>query len=278
MKKAIFLDIDGTLVNDKLIIPESAILAVRSARENGHLVFICTGRPKALIFPEILEVGFDGIIGSAGGYIEIDQEVLFHDLVKKEDLEHVVNFFNKHNIEFNLESNIGIYTSKNAKQHSRSIFERIQNANPDVKEEMEKGFKSLQDTFIECEDPIRDDINKITFFGSELPIDRIKEEFASKFTVIPSTIAAFGESSGEVSILGVNKATAIEKLINHLNIKKEDTFGYGDSWNDLEMLEFVQYGIAMGNAQEAVKKVANDVTDTHDEDGIYNSFKKYGLI
>lgn len=278
MKKAIFLDIDGTLVNDKLIIPDSAKLAVRRARENGHLVFICTGRSKALIFPEILEVGFDGIIGAAGGYIEIDQEVLFHEKVKKEDLELIVNFFNHHGIEYNLESNIGIFTSKNATKHSRSILERLQNSNPDAKVEIENGLKSLLDTFIECENPIRDDINKISFFGSELPIERIKGEFASKFTVIPSTVSAFGENSGEVSILGVNKATAIEKLINHLNIKKEDTFGYGDSWNDLEMIEFVQYGIAMGNAQEAVKKVANDVTDTHDEDGIYNSFKKYGLI
>jgi Cof subfamily protein (haloacid dehalogenase superfamily) len=278
MKKAIFLDIDGTLINDKLIMPESAKLAVRKARDNGHLVFICTGRSKALIFPEILEVGFDGIIGAAGGYIELGQEVLFHDKVKKEDLEQIVNFFNKHGIEFHLESNIGIFTNKNGNKHSRSILEQLQNANPNEKEEIEKGFRSFLDTFIECENPIRDDINKISFFGSEIPIDRIKEEFAAKFTVIPSTVSAFGENSGEVSILGVNKATAIEKLINHLDIKKEHTFGYGDSWNDLEMLEFVQYGIAMGNAQEAVKKVANDVTDTHDENGIYNSFKKYGLI
>ncbi|MGG7621494.1 Cof-type HAD-IIB family hydrolase [Bacillus coreaensis] len=278
MKKAIFLDIDGTLVNDKLLIPESAKLAVQRARENGHLVFICTGRSKALIFPEILEVGFDGIIGAAGGYIEMDQEVLFHKMIKKEDLKHIVDFFITHRIEFNLESNIGIFTSKNANKHSRSILERLQHAHPNSKEEIEKGLKSFLDTFIECENPIRDDINKISFFGSELPIEKIKGEFASKFTVIPSTVSAFGEDSGEVSILGVNKATAIEKLINHLNIKKEDTFGYGDSWNDLEMLEFVHYGIAMGNAHEAVKKIANDVTDTHDEDGIYNSFKKYGLI
>ena len=68
------------------------------------------------------------------------------------------------------------------------------------------------------------------------------------------------------------------KVIEHFNISKEHTFAYGDSLNDLEMLEFVQHGIAMGNAHEAVKKVADDITDTHDENGIYNSFKKYGFI
>lgn len=278
MKKAIFLDIDGTLVNDKLIIPESAKLAVQKARENGHLVFICTGRPKSLISPDILEVGFDGMIGSAGGYIEMDQEVLLHVNVKKEDVKHVVDFFNHHGIEFNLESNIGIFTRKNGNTRMRSILEQLHKADPTSKIDIEKGFESVFDTIIESEDLLRDDINKISFFGSKLPLERIKEEFASKFTVIPSTVAAFGENCGEISILGVNKATGIEKIINHLNIKKEDTFGYGDSWNDLEMLEFVHYGIAMGNANEAVKKIANDVTGTHDNDGIYNSFKKYGLI
>lgn len=78
MNKAIFVDIDGTLVNDNGIIPESARYAIQAARKKGHLVFICTGRSIAEIFPDILEVGFDGIIGAAGGYIELGNEVLLH--------------------------------------------------------------------------------------------------------------------------------------------------------------------------------------------------------
>ena len=48
--------------------------------------------------------------------------------------------------------------------------------------------------------------------------------------------------------------------------------------NDAEMIEFVKVGVAMGNAKEELKKIADDVTDSHDENGIYNSFKKYELI
>lgn len=76
----------------------------------------------------------------------------------------------------------------------------------------------------------------------------------------------------------LHKATAIEKVIQHLNIDKEYTFAYGDDMNDIEMLGFVKHGIAMGNAKEIVKKVADDITDTHNDDGIYKSFIKYGLI
>lgn len=278
LKKIIFLDIDGTLMNDNGVIPESAALAVRKARENGHLVFICTGRSKNIIFPEILEVGFDGLIGAAGGYIEIVDTILFHEQIKKEHIQHVVEFFDTHEIDFFLESNEGTFSSKNAKKRMLSVIESYLLDKPDFKEEIEKGFMPFYEMLIEGEDLIREDINKICFFGSDyLSFESITQEFESKFTNTPNTVSAF-RNGGELSLLGINKSTAIMKVIEHFNISKEHTFAFGDSLNDLEMLQFVQHGIAMGNAHEAVKKVADDVTDSHDENGIYTSFKKYGLI
>jgi Cof subfamily protein (haloacid dehalogenase superfamily) len=278
MKKIIFLDIDGTLMNDNGVIPESATLAVRKARENGHFVFICTGRSRNIIFPEILEVGFDGMIGAAGGYIEIGDNILFHEQIKKENIQHVVEFFDTHEIDFFLESNEGTFSSKNGKRRMLSVIESYLLDKPDFKDEIEKGFMPFYEMLIEGEDLIREDINKICFFGSDyLSFGSIAQEFESTFTNTPSTVSAFG-NGGELSLRGINKSTAIMKVIEHFNISKEHTFAYGDSFNDLEMLQFVQYGIAMGNAHEAVKKVADDVTDSHDENGIFNSFKKYGLI
>ncbi len=278
MTKVIFMDIDRTLVNDNGVIPESARLAVKKARENGHLVFICTGRSKAELFDDILEVGFDGIIGAAGGYMEVNQEVIFHENVKAEDVRQLVAFFDEHGVDFYLESNGGLFASKNCKQHLRSIIEDYVKENPDAKEEIEKGLQPFHDTLIDDEDLIREDINKISFLASDLPFERIEQEFASTFTVIRSTVPLFGENSGELSIPGIHKATAIAKLLEHLNIDNKDTFAYGDGMNDLEMIEYVQHGIAMGNAKEALKQAADDVTDTHDEAGIWNSFLKYGLI
>ena len=273
------MDIDGTLTNDNGVIPESAALAVRKARENGHLVFICTGRSRNIIFPDILEVGFDGIIGAAGGYIEIGDNILFHEQIKKENIQQLVKFFDTHEIDFLLESNQGTFSSKNAKQRMLSVIERHLLDKPDFKEAIEKGFMPFYEMLIEGEGLIREDINKIVFFGSDdFPFERIAQEFESTFTIIPNTVSAFRKNGGELSILGINKSTAIMKVIEHFNISKEHTFAYGDSLNDLEMLEFVHHGIAMGNAHESVKKVADEVTDSHDENGIYNSFKKYGLI
>ncbi|MFS0638023.1 Cof-type HAD-IIB family hydrolase [Mesobacillus foraminis] len=278
MQKIIFMDVDGTLVNDHGVVPDSAKLAVQKARQNGHLVFICTGRSKAELFKDIIDIGFDGIIGAAGGYIEAREQVLLHERVKKEDVQHLVQFFNQHGIDFYLESNGGLFASGNCKKHIQGIIEKLLIENPGAREEIEKGLQPFHDCLIEGEVLIRDDINKISFLGSNLPIETINQEFSSKFTVIPSTVPLFGENSGELSVPGIHKATAIEKLIRHLNIKKENTFAYGDGMNDMEMLQYVQYGIAMGNAKAALKAAADNITDTHDEHGIYNSFKKYGLI
>ena len=278
MQKVIFMDVDGTLVNDKGVIPETAKLAVRQTRENGHLIFICTGRSKAVLFSDIVNVGFDGIIGAAGGYIEIDEKVLLHERVKLEDVQHLVEFFNEHGIDFYLESNGGLYASQNCKKRIYSIIENLLNDQPEAIEEVEKGLMPFHDCLIESDDLIRNDINKISFLGSDIPIEKIKEEFAVKFNVIPSTVPLFGKNSGELSVPGIHKATAIETLIEHLGIDKENTFAYGDGLNDLEMLQFVKHGIAMGNAKEELKVAADDITGTPDEDGIYHSFKKYGLI
>lgn len=124
MQKIIFMDVDGTLVNDHGEIPESAKLAVRKARENGHLVYLSTGRSKSELFSHVLEVGFDGIIGAAGGYIEVGEAVLFHERMKQEDIELIVEYFNRNEIDFFLEANSGIYASQNCKKHFRSIIKK----------------------------------------------------------------------------------------------------------------------------------------------------------
>ncbi|WP_245799697.1 Cof-type HAD-IIB family hydrolase [Virgibacillus proomii] len=277
MKKIIFMDIDGTLVNDNGVVPESAKSAVQKARENGHLIFISTGRSKAELYEDILDIGFDGIIGAVGGYIEVGQEVILHETVDPEDVQHLVDYFSQHGIDFYLESNGGLFASKYCKKHIRSIIDKEIKENPGAKEEIEKGILPFHDALIEGESSIRDDINKISFLGSDIPIEKISEEFGTKFN-ISSTVPIFGENSGELSIPGTHKETAIVKVLEHLNINRKNSFAYGDGMNDLEMIQYVHRGIAMGNAKEALKLVADDITDTPDEDGIFNSFVKYGLI
>ena len=78
-KKIIFFDFDGTLVDvrpSQAYIPASTVKAVQATRAKGNLCFLCTGRSKAEIFDHIMDVGFDGIIGAGGGFVEIGSNVI----------------------------------------------------------------------------------------------------------------------------------------------------------------------------------------------------------
>ena len=278
MKKSIiFLDVDGTLVNDNGIVSNSAEVAIKEARKNGHLIFLSTGRSKAELFDHIMDIGFDGIIAAAGGYIELNNKTIMHKKFKEEEVKEIVEYFDEKGIDFYLEANGGLFASKGCKEHLiKILFD--ENQSEKQREELEKGMKPFIECLINGENLYRDDINKISFLGSDININEIIAKFSGKFNIIPSTVPMFGENSGEVSLKGIHKANAIEVLLNYLDASNENTYAYGDGINDKEMLEFVNVGVAMGNAKEELKAIADDITDIHDNDGIYNSFKKYELI
>ena len=71
MKKIIFIDVDGTLVDYSGNLPDSAVEAIRKTRKKGNMVYLCTGRSKAEIYQKIWDIGFDGLIGGNGTYIEL---------------------------------------------------------------------------------------------------------------------------------------------------------------------------------------------------------------
>ncbi|MFQ9922197.1 MAG: Cof-type HAD-IIB family hydrolase [Beduini sp.] len=277
-KKIVFLDVDGTLCNDEGFVPDSARDAVRAARKNGHLVYLCTGRSQAELYDFIMEVGFDGVIGAGGGFVSVGDEMLYHKRVSDADVRHLVDFFNEHHVDFYLESNGGLYASENLVHHLEMMMYGDVDHDEEARRKRDENPNHFIEAMIQGESLYRSDVNKACFLQSDVPFDTIKEEFAGEFNVIPCTVPMFGPDSGELAVPGVHKATAIEALLEHLGLDQKDTIAMGDGMNDAEMLEYCQIGIAMGNAKPGLKDIADEVTDTHDEGGIFNSFKKHRLI
>jgi Cof subfamily protein (haloacid dehalogenase superfamily) len=278
-RKIIFIDVDGTLCNDSGLVPESASIAVKEARKNGHLVYLCTGRSKAEIYDFIWDIGFDGIIGAGGGFVEIGSEMLYHKKVSAEDIRHLVDFFNQHKVDFYIESNGGLYGSENLiPKLEKIIYGDVENDSA-AKHKKENSPNHFIEAINVGQDLYRNDVNKACFLEpKDISFEQIKEEFKNKFEVIHCTVPSFGKDSGELGVPGVHKATAIEALLEHLNIEAKNTIAFGDGMNDVEMFRACQLGIAMGNAKPGLKEIADEITDTHDEGGIYNSLKKHGLI
>lgn len=281
-KNIIFFDVDGTLVDvrpSREYIPESTIQAIHETRKKGNFCFLCTGRSKAEIYPYILDVGFDGIIGAGGGFVEIGNQMLYHKMVSQKAIDHVVNFFNHHDFDYYIESNGGLYASQNLVKRLEWITYGDLENDPEARKKKEETPSHFIPSLKEGYDLHRSDVNKICFLEKEgFPFERIKKEFEKEFNVISCTVPSFGDNSGELSVPGVNKASAIEALITYLNIPKENTYAFGDGLNDMDMLEYCQYGIAVGNAKEKLKEMADEVTDDIANDGIYNSMKKHNLI
>ena len=87
-----------------------------------------------------------------------------------------------------------------------------------------------------------------------------------------------GRGSGEVTLNGVNKGSTILQLLDRLGLHAASAIGIGDSSNDIEMLQVCGVGIAMGNATDAVKAHADEVTTSVQDDGVWNAFRRQGLI
>lgn len=266
---AIFLDVDGTLTDWKGRIPESAKVAIKQARKNGHYVFLSTGRCKAELYDSILDIGFDGIIGSSGGYIEYEGEVLRHYTFDNQKITELRKYFEAHKIGYYLECNHGMYVNKLYKDWSKEFF-----ASMDLDDDLKQFDETLK---LVTDSDVVKDVNKISFVCLDNNYDDIYADLRQDYDVIQNTIPSMRNVAGEISLKGVHKADAIQLLLNHLNLDVK-TIGIGDSDNDIEMLQHCDIGVAVNSGKDSIKAIADEITDAPEEDGIYKCFVKHKII
>jgi len=257
----IFFDIDGTLLSEKTFtVPDSAKEAIRKTQENGHLVFINTGRPILEIDDCIQELNFDGYVCGCGTYIEFKNKELFHRSLGVSLCKQIVSKLRKYHIDAILEGKNGVYYDIDI--CSEEVL-RIKARHTKV------GFYKGQ-TFDDS------DINfdKLVIWTNEASdFDAFHNEFESTLEFIHR-----GENFYELVPLEFSKASGIKYLIHHLDIPHENTYAIGDSTNDLSMLEYVKNSIAMGNSHPLLFDLVSFVTKDIEEDGIEYALKHYNII
>ncbi len=277
LRRAIFLDVDGTLVTETGRIPSSARRAVREARQAGHLVFLCTGRTPVEFWPGLVDIGFDGLIAAAGGYVRAGDDVLRCTTLSQEHLSRVRDFFRPLGCIYYVQ---GVEREHGTPGTRAKLRAMIREAHPDeeTRAQLEAGPFDFIDRIQEV--PITLDAlpTKANYVHAPVSLEEVRDAFTDIFDVLPSSLPMFGPTSGELMLRGVHKASGIQVLLDHLGIDRTQTVAIGDGCNDIEMLEFVADGIAMGQAPEAVRAVASDVTGTPDEDGIWHAFRAHHLV
>ena len=259
MKKAVFFDIDGTLWTEKMVIPKSTKGAISALREAGNYAFICSGRSRSNIrTKELLEIGFDGVIAACGTYIECKGEKVFEELLSKEQIEHALSTIKKNGMSVVLEGPRYLYVDEDDFLDDPYVVHLREELGDDVKN-------------ITGGEPY--EINKMSAVLSGADLMTVSEQLGSAFSVINH-----GGGLIEIQPSGHTKATGIEKVCRLLGIEHADTYAFGDSANDVEMLAYVAHGIAMGNASQEAKEAAEYVTTDIMQDGILEGLKHYGLI
>jgi HAD-superfamily hydrolase, subfamily IIB len=279
MRKIVFLDVDGTLIDYDAKLPESAARAVNEARANGHKVYICTGCSKAEIEQRNL-CDLDGMIGGNGAYVEDDGHVIMHHGLTRDEVKHIVDWCNERHLGFYLEANSGMYCNDYMlEQGPETMIKYGQGKGADLSQATASA-NSFVNSFIHLtgEDLYRDDVNKISFILSSYQ-DHLdsKKEFP---TLEANTWGGKGELAlfGDLGPTGITKKHAIEVLLDYLGADVNDTISFGDAKIDLSMFELCAYNVAMGNGGIEIKEAADYITTDVNDDGLYNAFKYLKLI
>ena len=272
MGKIIFLDIDGTIRDFDGLIPASAVRAIRAARAAGHKVCISSGRPCSQIDPRVLEIGFDGVVSSAGGTVSYGGEWLSRRVFSPEDADEICWFLIENNCLFEFGNRLQTGVLRVQEACYRELSGRIQR-------QLGSGAaKLLGDlTAVEAVSAMPE-IEKIMYFSRDALRDRILEAFGSRVRVVEFSIPNCGDHGGEITPAGVDKAAGISVILEAAGFTPEDAVAVGDSDNDIEMLQLAAVGVAMGNGSPAVKQCADLVTASLREDGLEKAFLRLGLI
>lgn len=276
--KIIFLDLDGTLVHPERKISEKNKEAIKQAQKNGHLVFICTGRSLCGIEQELQDMDFDGIIASAGSYIEMARKPVYTNYLEAKMIQRIRDVFEQNGVSYTLEASDCTYTSESLIQLF-ALKKEVKEMNSEMQRLCNEAKKAFSMKPLEEYQEEVAKIHKVSF------VSKNKEQLVEPqtilgddFTFVVHDIFSGDTLNGEIIASDVNKATAIDKVLEILQRDSKDTIGFGDSMNDYEMIERVAKGIAMEKAPLALKEIASHVCGDVLEDAIYHEFKRLKLI
>lgn len=262
-KKIAFFDIDGTLTSEKNgSIPDSAVTAIRAARANGNLMFINTGRCFQNVEERFRAIGFDGYVCGCGTNIYYNNQELLYTGQSHEVTMQILEQARKTKVDLLFESKTEVvfdmarplqhpeaerqYYSFKAKHYDMSHNPEAEDFTCDKfviwfqKDNQLKEFRKVSDLYFDC-------------------IDR-------------------GGTFREFVPHHYSKATGIQFLLDYFGIKKENAYAFGDSNNDLPMLDFVPNSVAMGNADpKSLFEKVSYVTTKASEDGIKKALEHFSF-
>lgn len=271
-EKLIFLDIDGTLTPaGSNVPPESALKAIRAAQAKGHKVLLCTGRNLAMLSP-LLKYGFDGVVASAGGYVEFGGQVIYDCPMSDRQRDIALQTLHESGVFCTIEARDATYGDADL----GDFLSQSQGGNSEIQRWRAALAGELGIQPMENYDGRP--IYKVVFMCREdSQLDKARAALEEEFLFCCQTVTKPACLNGELINRKFDKGKGIQRLCAHLGVDIRDTFGFGDSMNDLEMVQTVGVSVVMENGNEQLKTMADYVCPRVEEDGLAKAFAKYQL-
>lgn len=260
MKKLVCFDMDMTLLDHATYrIPESAMKALERLRAGGHIIVLASGRDMENEFslPLANLVHPDAIVHANGLKVTIGENKIYEHFMEKSLVKQLLDYAELHHIciGYNL-GDIGYFVNK----------ERV------IEREMQV-FGSCDRQFGDPVELLDAPLHALAMFGTAEQVQELEKDFPMlKFPMFSGNVGA------DIVDKNTSKAVGIQALLTHYQLDWEDVIAFGDSMNDMEMIQAAGCGIAMGNAIEPLKQAADFVTRAVDEDGIWYGLEKLGMV
>ena len=247
--KAIFMDMDGTLLRSDHTLSDKLKEKLIELDKNGIKIFISTGRMYAATLPYLKQLGITTPVITYNGGKIVDPST-------SETVKRVIEVSRETGIHLNLYSDDKLYV-ENETSEGKAYAEKT-------------GLKYITVNFNEF---IGKTSTKALFLGENEKLLKLKEELEKE---LPRSIFVFSQPTYlEVLNSGVSKGKAVKELMDKYGFSEDEVMTFGDQWNDLDMLKLVKYGYLMGNASEELKKEFPEdrITLSNDDEGIYHIIK-----
>jgi Cof subfamily protein (haloacid dehalogenase superfamily) len=264
--KLVVIDLDGTLLNDEDRVTVRTKAAIAAVLDKGIKVVFASGRSQKGIVKVIDELGIDTLVDYAicfNGANVLNmrtQESISKNILKGKNLQQIYNLAKEYGAFFYAFDNNHLFTDEN---NEYSTIEAEKNGLQVIK----KDISTVS---------IAEDIFKIIIPGRSEELDELEKnvpaDFYHKYSVVRSA-----DTNLEFLNPLANKAEALKVLAEKLGISLDEVMAFGDAGNDIEMIKIAGKGIAMGNAFEKVKIIADYVTDTNNHDGVAKALEKFIL-
>ena len=257
MIKAVFFDIDGTLVSFKTHrVPDSAKRAIAALRAKGVRVFIASGR-QLLAINNLEDLQFDGYVTLNGGYCIVGEQVIYKHSMPSEDMVSLVQYMEER------EDFPCIFVHENA---------FCINYTDERTDEVFRLLNFPQPPTLPLREAATGDIFQLVAFFT-------KEQEKAIMAVMPHCEATrWNPLFSDVIPKGSSKQVGVDKMLDYFGISLDESMAFGDGGNDVLMLKHVGIGVAMGNAEDEVKRAADYVTESVDEDGVEKALRHFGVI